>query len=220
MGANVFACGIPNRCKIEIAESISYTGGQARVVLGGIPGRVTIGDGSIGVMSSSTTLVPPPAAAEPSHHTLRLRLKPKGSVAGYVDGAWWPRSRDLAAELPALLAVLAIRPGTIERVTYNLTTWTSVPRRLLIEGSAVRMEGFRSQPPCTVTVAGQGRQRLTLLILPPDAPEATAHETLMRAARRDNADSPDTLLAPRRAAGGEFSDGATERWEVDGGRVR
>ncbi|WP_431903142.1 DUF5994 family protein [Amycolatopsis thermoflava] len=171
-------------------------------------------------MSSSTTLVPPPAAVEPSHHTLRLRLKPTGSVAGYVDGAWWPRSRDLAAELPTLLAVLAVRPGTIERVTYNLTMWTSVPRRIVREGRAVRLEGFRSQPPHTVTVAGQGRQRLTLLVLPPDAPEAAAHETLMRAARRDNADSPDTLLAPRPAAGGEFADGATERWEVDGGRVR
>ncbi|GAB3570464.1 DUF5994 family protein [Amycolatopsis endophytica] len=171
-------------------------------------------------MSSPTTLVPPPAAAEPSHHTLRLRLKPKGSVAGYVDGAWWPRSRDLAAELPPLLAVLAIRPGTIERVTYNLATWTSVPRRLVIEGRTIRLEGFRSQPPHTVTVAGQGRQRLTLLTLPPDMATADAHDVLMRAAQRDNDQSPDALLAPGPDADAEFPDSATQRWEADGGGTR
>ena len=33
----------------------------------------------------------------------RLRLKPKAPTTGYVDGAWWPRSDDLAIELPDLL---------------------------------------------------------------------------------------------------------------------
>lgn len=173
-------------------------------------------------MSSPITLTPSSTVVEPPHHTprVRLRLKPTGSVTGYVDGAWWPRSRDLAAELPALLAVLAIRPGAIERVTFNLTTWTSVPRRLVIEGRPVRLEGFRSQPAPTVTVTGQARQRLTLLTLPPDIPEAYAHEVLMRAAQRNNADSPGMLLSPGRDAGAELADTATQRWEVDGGRVR
>jgi hypothetical protein len=42
-------------------------------------------------------------ATEPPRLTLRLKLKPKAPTTGYVDGAWWPRSRDLSAELPALL---------------------------------------------------------------------------------------------------------------------
>ncbi|HKS47628.1 MAG TPA: DUF5994 family protein, partial [Amycolatopsis sp.] len=82
------------------------------------------GDGSIDMMSGPRTLTTTPlvsAVVEPPPHTLRLRLKPKAPATGYVDGAWWPRSRDLSAELPTLLAVLAIRPGRIERVTYNLT---------------------------------------------------------------------------------------------------
>ncbi len=33
----------------------------------------------------------------PPEHTPRLRLKPKAPQSGYVDGAWWPRSDDLAA---------------------------------------------------------------------------------------------------------------------------
>ena len=40
-------------------------------------------------------------------NTPRLRLKRKAPRTGYVDGAWWPHSDDLAAELPDLLAVLS-----------------------------------------------------------------------------------------------------------------
>jgi hypothetical protein len=45
-----------------------------------------------------------------------LRLKPKAPATGYVDGGWWPRSRDLSAELAALVEVLVVRLGRIERV--------------------------------------------------------------------------------------------------------
>ncbi|MFS8102185.1 DUF5994 family protein [Lentzea alba] len=41
----------------------------------------------------------------------------------FVDGAWWPRSSDLAAELPPLIAALAGRLGRATRVTFNLTAW-------------------------------------------------------------------------------------------------
>ena len=30
---------------------------------------------------------------------LRLWLKPEAPTTGWVDGGWWPRSQDLAAEL-------------------------------------------------------------------------------------------------------------------------
>ncbi|MFF9806570.1 DUF5994 family protein [Streptomyces coeruleorubidus] len=36
----------------------------------------------------------------------RLSLAATGSAPALLDGAWWPRSRDLAAELPLLTAVL------------------------------------------------------------------------------------------------------------------
>ncbi|TVT17183.1 hypothetical protein FNH06_32465 [Amycolatopsis acidiphila] len=124
-----------------------------------------------------------------------MQLKPKVPTTGYVDGAWWPRSRDLAAELPALLAVLAVRPGRIERVTYNLTTWQPVGGRLPLDGQVIRLEGFLSQQADTVTVSGQGRQRLTLLVVPPETPPEAAHEVLMRASQRGNDDPVAALLA-------------------------
>ena len=76
---------------------------------------------------------------------LRLRLKPKAATTGFVDGGWWPRSRDLAVELPGLLAVLAVRLGRIERVSYHLGDWGPTPARLSVEGGVVRLVSYRTQ---------------------------------------------------------------------------
>ncbi len=165
---------------------------------------------------------------EPPRQTLRLKLKPKpkAPATGYVDGAWWPRSRDLTTELPALLAVLAIRLGSIQRVSYNLAAWEAAPRRLDIGGRQVRLSGFHAQDPHTVDVIGPSGSRLTLLVLPSATDPVAAHRTLMTASRRDNADGIDHLLTsaatiePRRATSGLAGDSAVERWEVDGGARR
>ena len=88
------------------------------------------------------------------HRTSRRSVKPAGSPAGSVDGAWWPRTADLAAELPDLLAALAGRLGLAERATFSLTAWDPPARRLTVGGRVVRLEGFRSQHPDTLTVIG------------------------------------------------------------------
>jgi hypothetical protein len=133
-------------------------------------------------------------ATEPPRLTLRLKLKPKAPTAGYVDGAWWPRSRDLSTELPALLTVLAIRLGGVARVSYNLTTWDTAPRHLDVDGHRLRLGGFHAQHPHTVDVIGSNGSRLTLLVLPPATDPVTAHQILMTATRRNNVDSVDQLL--------------------------
>jgi hypothetical protein len=168
-------------------------------------------------------IVTPPAtmATEQPHQTLRLKLKPQAPATGYVDGAWWPQSRDLSTELPALLAVLENRLGGVQRVSYNLTTWDAAPRRLDVDGRQIRLGGFHAQHAHTVDVIGASGARLTLLVLPPGADPDAAHRTLITASRRDNVDSIDHLLAttaaPEQAAGG---DSAMERWEVEGGAAR
>src|SRR3954470_1677821 len=85
-------------------------------------------------------------------HTPRLRLKPKAPRSGYVDGAWWPRSGDLAVELPDLLAVLSVRLGRIDRVLYNLDEWAKLPTKLNTGGRAVRLDGYQRQPSNTIEV--------------------------------------------------------------------
>ena len=101
-------------------------------------------------------------------HTPRLRLKPKTPTTGHVDGAWWPRSDDLAEELPDLLAVLSVRLGPVGRVMYNLAEWAKMPPRLTTGGRAVRLDGYRLQPANTLQVQGIGRESVLLLVVPPD----------------------------------------------------
>jgi hypothetical protein len=155
---------------------------------------------------------------------LRLRLKPKAPTTGWVDGGWWPRSRNLAAELPGLLAVLAVRLGRIERVSYQLADWTPTVRRISCAGGVVRFGGYRTQHPDTVDVLAAS-QRITLLVVPPDAPAQTAHAALMAAGHRGNTDAVETLLRYRSPTpqvlgnAGKESEAAQQRWDLDGGRV-
>jgi hypothetical protein len=146
----------------------------------------------------------------------RLELKPKAPVTGAVDGGWWPRSRDLAAELPDLLAVLAVRLGTVEGVNYNLDDWGPTPRKMLIHGSRVRVGGYRSQRRDTIDIYSR-RARLTLLVVAPEATASVAHTALRAAGHRANIDSVETLLRASHPQSGD--DAAEQRWEVDGGPV-
>jgi hypothetical protein len=173
-----------------------------------------------------TTSIPRPSRLRPvedPHVRLRLRLKPKAPTTGWVDGGWWPRSHDLAAELPRLLAVLAVRLGRIERVGYHLGEW-SPARHISCGGGLVRLEGYRSQPANTVDVLAVG-QRVTLLVVAPEASAQTAHAVLMAAGRRGNTDNADALLRSRTLAvnvlGGADSqwEAALQRWDLDGGRM-
>ena len=66
-----------------------------------------------------TTALQPPL---PSPPVLRLHLAPLGGMPRPIDGAWWPRSYDLLAELPRLLAGLPRAWGHITSVTVNGAT--------------------------------------------------------------------------------------------------
>jgi hypothetical protein len=132
--------------------------------------------------------------SSPPEHTPRLRLKPKAPRSGYVDGAWWPRSDDLAAELPDLLAVLSVRLGRIDRVMYNLNEWAKAARKLATGGRRVRLDGYQRQPTNTVEVLGLNRNRIALMVVPPNADPDQAHATLMAAATPGNDSTVDSLL--------------------------
>ncbi|SEP18928.1 DUF5994 family protein [Amycolatopsis saalfeldensis] len=129
----------------------------------------------------------------------RVRLKPEGPSSGQVDGAWWPRSDDFVAELPALLAELEPSLKRVEHVTYSLADRAVVARRLP-ENRLVRLEGFRAQTAGTVTVVGPER-RLTLLVVPPATDSVLAHRVLKTAAEKGNSATVETLLAECDAPG-------------------
>jgi uncharacterized protein DUF5994 len=122
-------------------------------------------------------------------------LKPKAPITGQVDGAWWPHGDNLETELPDLLAVLSVRLGAVERVMYNLTEWAQVPRRFKTGGRSVRLDGYQRQPAHTLQVQGLGRDKVVLLVVPPQTDADTAHEAMMTAAAPDNASTVADLLS-------------------------
>lgn len=145
----------------------------------------------------------------------RLKLKPRAPTLGFVDGGWWPHSRDLATELPALLAVLAQRLGPVERVSYHLADWDPAARVVKVDGRTVRLGGFRSQRAHTIDVLG-ATLRLTLLVVAPEAPPRRAHQSLLTAGHRGDTSTIADLLAARE----DRSDLIAERrWESEGGHV-
>jgi hypothetical protein len=127
------------------------------------------------------------------HQCLRLRLKARTPVTGRVDGGWWPRSRDLPAEVPGLLAVLTTRLGSVENVSYNLDEWAPAPRKIVLDGRLVRLAGYRSQHPGTVDVL-DARHRVTLLVVPPETAAPAAQAMLTAAGRDGSTDEVEALL--------------------------
>jgi hypothetical protein len=130
----------------------------------------------------------------PPEHTPRLRLKPKAPQSGYVDGAWWPHTEDLTAELPDLLSVLSVRLGPIGRVIYNVNEWAKPPAKFATGGRTVRLDGYRLQPVNTVEVLGFNRNKIVLLVVSPHADPDQAHAIMMTAAGPSNAATVESLL--------------------------
>jgi hypothetical protein len=128
-------------------------------------------------------------------HTPRLRLKPKAPQSGFVDGAWWPHSDDLNAELPDVLAVLSVRLGPIDRVLYNNNEWLKPTPKLFSGGRAVRLDGHQRHPVSTVEVIGLDDSRIALLVVPPNSESGGAHDALMAAAAPSDESTVDALLA-------------------------
>jgi hypothetical protein len=127
--------------------------------------------------------------------TSRLSVKTGNRTSGYVDGAWWPGSLDLIAEIPALVAQLSRQWGPVDRVSYDLSAWPSTARSVQAGGRRVRLDGFRGRRPTdAVHVVGGGRPPLTLLVIPPTTDPGEAAEVLGRAGSTGNQDSIDDLL--------------------------
>jgi hypothetical protein len=124
-----------------------------------------------------------------------------GAGRSAFDGAWFPRSRDLAVELPELIAALERRGVRVERFTYALDAWAEpVPRKLEILGRTVRAGGFRSMDPGVVclTWAG-GTRRADLLVVPPETDVVTGARALRLCTRRGLPRSPQMVMAAARA---------------------
>jgi hypothetical protein len=116
------------------------------------------------------------------------------------DGAWFPRTRDLAVEVPELIAELNRRGVRVERFTYALDAWSPAPRKLVVQGRVVRTGGFRSMDPGVVCLTwAAGNRRADLLVVPPETDVLTGARTLRLCTRRGLPRSPQMVLAAARS---------------------
>jgi hypothetical protein len=123
-----------------------------------------------------------------------------GDGASAFDGGWFPRGRDLAVELPELVAELDRRGLRVERFTYALDAWAPVARKLVVQGRLVRTGGFRSMDPGVVCLTWDGgTRRADLLVVPPETDVLTGARALRLCTRRGLPRSPQMVLAAARS---------------------
>jgi hypothetical protein len=130
-----------------------------------------------------TTLTTPIPTSAPGE-AVRLRLDPHPSRTTVLDGAWWPRSTDATAELPRLVEALVGLRGEITHVLMNNAEWDAPhPRRAAAGSRVVRLGWYTSQPAGLITIITDfGNDRFDLLVVPPNATEASAEAALGAAA--------------------------------------
>ena len=108
----------------------------------------------------------------------RLRVTPDRLASEHIDGACWPRSTELAAELPALLSLLSDRLGQVVGVGYRRDGWRDTPPQVDIARQPVQLMGFTSDEPASVIVIGQDGHHLTLRVIAPETSDQAAREAL------------------------------------------
>lgn len=107
----------------------------------------------------------------------RLSLVRPGGGPVRIDGAWWPRTRDVTKELPPLLAALDGRWGRISHVTLDAAGWLDGPSAMVLGGHTLRINRSASRGhQNSVCLLCRGVGRCDLIVIPP--------ETLERQARR------------------------------------
>ena len=128
--------------------------------------------------------------------TARLALRSKSPSAGpaELDGAWWPRSRDLQGELSALADVLDPLWGRITRIAVNPRHWPILPPRFYVNGHVVKVGWFTSElDPHAILLLSYTAGSWNLLVIPPETGSRSAAR-LMAAASAET-DVPLTATA-------------------------
>ncbi|MFD3537101.1 DUF5994 family protein [Streptomyces sp. NPDC058664] len=159
-----------------------------------------------------TTVVAPIISA-------RLSLTPETTLAGQLDGAWWPESRDLEAGLPSLIDALEGRFGRITRVTVNPTRWPVVPHKVPVTGHTVHVGWFTEQDPDKMILLSYAVGRCDLLVIPPETEPAAAARLMTAAATPGSVLTADALMTDEAATGRRTRDARSSEatWETDGG---
>lgn len=122
-----------------------------------------------------------------------LRLGTEHSHEGFFDGAWWPRSRDVATELPVLVGALTERLGPVTRVGLDSDAWDGAHKPLFFQGRLVHIDWFPVGDDTIIVTRGE-QDHFLLLAIPPHATRTEAEAALNKALRTDNAETGTQIL--------------------------
>lgn len=115
--------------------------------------------------------------------TPRLLLQEFATGIGEVDGAWWPWTSNLTAELHDLIAAVTPRMGPIARIGFDWNA-RSLAQRRIDHTDDVELHGpGLDQPPAVMRLTGADRSLLILLVVPFDTPVQLADEQMRQAAQ-------------------------------------
>jgi hypothetical protein len=144
-------------------------------------------------MSTSNGPILESEVATPSRGPLRLRMADHPG-RDHLDGGWWPRSRDLTAELADLVDHFPPQFGRIVRALFSLPDWDPAPRRIPVTGGYVKVGSFPRDDTHLIHLKTSDRTVLRVLVVPPSYTEAQGDEALLAAATRGNAHTAAALL--------------------------
>ncbi|MEX1653207.1 DUF5994 family protein [Streptomyces pseudovenezuelae] len=171
---------------------------------------------------SAITHHPSPRAVPFRASTARLALKPVALSPGQVelDGAWWPRSRDLSQELPGLADVLDPLWGRITRIAVNPRYWPVIPHRIFVNGHVVKVGWFTSElDPHKILLLSGTSGRWDLLVVPPETTAPSAARLMAAASASTSPVSTATALmtAEQIDASGGAQDAPVRSYDADTG---
>ncbi|MDX3132836.1 DUF5994 family protein [Streptomyces europaeiscabiei] len=132
------------------------------------------------------------------HHAVRpgtavVRLETRHDRRGVLDGVWWPRSRDIAAELPSLITALTGYLGPITRVGLDTGAWEALPTRMTIDERVVHIDSFPAGDDTVLITRGE-QDLFSLLVVPPHATPDAARAAMAEAVRADSGRCAEQIL--------------------------
>jgi hypothetical protein len=120
-----------------------------------------------------------------SHGPLRLRLGANGS-RDRLDGAWWPYSRDLEAELSELVQQFPPTQPRISRAVFSRPDWDTAPRKVTAGPRVIKVGSFPSDDTHVLIVQLSDGTRLTLLVVPPEFTSGQGEEAMLAGSTTGN----------------------------------
>jgi Family of unknown function (DUF5994) len=149
-------------------------------------------------MQSTDQRQTPASPAPPAR--ARFLMQQDRTGRGLLDGGWWPRTNDPAAELPGLIPELDERHGRIIRVMLGTGDWDGTRPRLLSFPAAqgrrvVKLGWFDTMPVGLLTAISARGERTDLVTIPPQASGEAASAAMRQAVTAGNREHSPAILA-------------------------